>query len=518
MKLRQHGRTLVSSILLCGACSAVDVKEHLVPIHASTVKLSFPKGLNGRTIYGNGICIQQDCSVIATAYHIQRLAGATMLKVAGGHTVKVSSLARDSDDDKGDIPVVAIGSTMSYNIAHDVSFIYTKKAVPKKSGARYSYEFRVGQKVHVAGYHNNLFTSRDALIIGKNVRFAVGHSPLNDNLIMDISLVPGDSGSAVLDDDGRLLGMVISSGLITIGSGHLSISVALPTETIARALITLDPVLGRRLFPQLPETEAPWIAPLPVIQQDSDLPADISPVIPHLSAVVTAVPNAVQKLNTTASLAASSLANFIAKQCLVVGAQKPICHEVSVIGDEQNFQKIGNGGKLSKRISASSIKQYAGGPWKRTSWYEVLGEIADNPWVFQGSIDGHYLFTFNSTVNDDRCYFEQPVNEVPLFGGRHLSWSGAVACFEMVLTDRNFNVESTFTEMYPPEACVAQLYQSAIYYNWLRLPGLADPVLLPVTERTTTKFAGHEELVYTTMSWSNYAKFRAEHIIRLSSR
>jgi hypothetical protein len=513
MTFQHYNHIVVSSILFCSVCSTADVKEHLVPVHASSVNFSFPNRLKVSTVYGSGICLQQDCSVVATCYHIQGVAGATLLNVSGGRTAKVMSLARDSDSNKSDIPMGATRSILSYNVANDISFIYTKNAVPTKSGTPYSFDFRVGQKVHVAGYHNHIFTSREALIIGKNVALTIGQTPLNNNLILDTTIVPGQSGSAVFDDSGRLLGMLFSSGQLTIGDGHLSVSIALPTETIARALVNVDPTLGQALFPQLPTTESPSIVPLPLIQQDSDPPADTSPVIPHLSALATALPNAVLGLNTAASLSASRLVNFIAKQCLVIGTQKPICHEVSVIDDEQNFQKIGNHGKLGKRISASSIKKYAGS-WKRTSWYEALGEIADNPWIFQGSTDGHYLFTFNSTVSDDRCYYEESTNEVPLFGGRHLPWAGAVACFEMVLTDRHFNIESTFTEMYPPKECAAQLYQSAIYYSWSTLPGLAQPVLLPETERTTTKFAGHDDLVYTNMSWSNYAKFRAEHTIR----
>jgi hypothetical protein len=516
MKLRQYTRLFVSSIVLCGACSAVDVKEHLVAIHASTVKFSLPIGLNAKRFAGSGICIQKDCSVVATCYHIQGMSGATPLKVAGGRTTKVMSLARDSDTNKSNIPMGGTRSILSYNVANDISFIYTKNAVPEKSGTLYSFDFNVGQKVHVAGYRNRIFTSRDALIIGKNVPLTIGRTPLNNNLILDITMVPGQSGSAVFDDSGRLLGMLFSSGQLMIGDGHLSVSIALPTETIARALVSLDPVVGQTLFPQLPATNVLSITPITVTRQENELPAEVSPIIPHLSAVAIDVPNAVQRLNTTASIAESRMVNFIAKQCLVLGTQKPICHEVSVVDDEQNFRKIGNGGKLGRLISSSSIKR--GVVWKGTSWYEVLGEIAENPWVFKGALDEHYLFIHDSTVNDDRCYYEEAANEVPLFGGRHLPWSGAVACFEMVLTDRNFNVESTLTEMYPPAQCVAELYQSAIYYDWLRLPGLKDSVLLPVVERTATKFAGHDDLAYKSILWSNYAKFRAEHVIRLSSR
>ncbi len=91
------------------------------------------------------------CSVVATAYHIQMMVGRANLRVGNHHTEKVLSLANESDRDKSDVTVGK--RTLSYNVANDVSFIYTKKSAAHKSGVPYSYNFYVGQKVTVAGYY-----------------------------------------------------------------------------------------------------------------------------------------------------------------------------------------------------------------------------------------------------------------------------------------------------------------------------------------------------------------------------
>ena len=177
-------RTLSAALLLTSLCSAANMADHLVAVHHSTIHLSFPV-LRGEDIQGSGICLNRKCSVVATAYHVQMLAGRANLSVASGRTVKVLSLANDNDTNKSDIPVEKSHRVLSYNIANDVSFVYTKKPVAHKSGATYCYKSYVGQKVRVAGYNHNGFNTKEAHIIGVNVPLIIGPARMNDNLILD---------------------------------------------------------------------------------------------------------------------------------------------------------------------------------------------------------------------------------------------------------------------------------------------------------------------------------------------
>ena len=505
--------TLSTALLLTSLCSATNVRDHLVSVHCSTVHSSFPL-INVVDVQGSGICINQSCSVVATAYHVQMLAGRANLKAAGAHTDKVLSLASESDTNKSDVPVGK--KTLSYNVANDVSFVYTKKPVPHKSGVPYSYRFYVGQKVTIAGYYNHEFETREARVIGSNVPLVMGKARLKEDLVLDIHLDPGTSGSAVLDERGNLLGMIILSGVLKFSSGDLTASIALSVKTIAKAMVKLDPVLGSAIFNDIPndipeEEPMPMQTP-PVLYQENGLSEDASPVIPTLSAVPSEVPNSVGKLRAKSEAASKLMANFVTRQCLVQGAQKPLCHELSIVGGQQIFREIGKNGKLDKPTGFFPIQKH--GVWAQSDWADTLGEIADNTWIFQGSMDDHYLFTFKSAAEDDRCYWEEYSQGTPLFGGGHQGWRGSVACFEQILTDKDFNVLSVFTEMRPPDGCLTELVQTAIYYDWIKLEGLKSPILLPIMERITAKVLGQKDLWYANVSWTDYKEFRAEHKIK----
>jgi hypothetical protein len=430
--------------------------------------------------------------------------------VVGGRTDKVLSLADESDANKTGVP--AGKSTLFYNIARDISFVYTKKPVPHKTGVPYSYKFHVGQKVEVAGYYNRKFETREARIIGANVFLVMGQSELKENLLLDVALDPGSSGSAVLDEQGNLLGMIILTGTIKSGSANLTASVALPVRTIAKALVSLDPGVGSVIFRDIPEEEPSPVQVPATLYQERDLPEDTSPLIPQLSGLPREVPDAVGRLRARSATASKLMVNIIAKQCLVQGTQKPLCHELSIVDGQQTFREIGRNGRLGEREGAFPAQRH--GVWALSDWGDTLGEIADNPWVFEGSVDDHYLFTFKSAVEDDRCYYEEYSRGIALFGGGHKGWKGPVVCFEQVLTDKAFNVLSVFVEMSPPDNCLTQLVETAIYYDWIMLDGLKFPILLPIRERITAKVMGQKDLWYANVSWTDYKKFRAEHKVR----
>lgn len=440
------------------------------------------------------------------------MVGTANLEVAGGHTEKVLSLANESDTSKSDISVGQ--RTLFYNAANDISFVYIKKPVRNKSGISYSYhKVYVGEKVTIAGYYKNKFETREARIVGSNVPLVTGNAQLNENLILDIKLKPGTSGSAVFDQQGNLLGMIVLSGVLKAGGSDVTASIALPVETIAKALLKLDPVLGATIFRYVPEDEEPKSVQTPAeLSQESDAPGGVVEVIPQLTAVPSEVPNPVGKLRFKAEAASTLMVNFVTKQCLVQGTQKSICHELSIVDGQQTFRKIHKNGRLGEPTEFFPVLGH--GVWTQTGWTDSLGTIAANPWIFQGSMDDRYLFSFRSAAKDARCYFVEYSRGTRLFGGGYPTWKGPVACFEQIVTDKDFNVLSVFTEILPPEGCLTQVVQMAIYYDWVKLEELKSPSLVPVREKITAKMLGQKSLSYASVSWTDYQKFRAEHKIR----
>jgi hypothetical protein len=443
---------------------------------------------------------------------VQLLAGRRNLLVAGGHTDKVLSLASVDDTNKSAIPIADSKNTVSYNVEHDITFIYTKKAIAHKSGVQYLYKYHVGQHVTVAGYYNNEFRRTEGCIIGSNVPLVIGQARLNENLIVDVKMDAGASGSGVFDDNGNLLGMIVLSGVLKFGSGDLAASVALPVSTIAKALVNVDPAIGSIIFNKMPREEPAPVSQSYVLYQDSDLPEDTSPVIPEFLAIPEQMPEAVDRLHTASKAASKRLVNFIAKQCLVQGTESAMCYEVSIVNGRQRFRQIGKHGSLGKSTRSFPVQPH--GVWIQSEWADTLGDIATKPWVFQGVADDHYLFSLESTAEDDHCYWEEYSQGTPLFGGGHPTWKGSVACDEQILTDKEFNLLFVFTELYPPDECLVRLVQQAVSYEWVKLEGLDFPILLPAKERIRAKVQGQRDLWYTNVSWTGYRQFRAEHKIK----
>jgi len=501
-------KALLTLLLLHDLSSATNLGDHVVYLQHTSVSLSLPP--RTRQISGSGICININCSVVVTAYHTQMMAGKRNLGAVSVRTKKVLSLANSSDTNKAEIPA-STGETLSYNLANDVSFVYTTKPVPHKSGARYSYKTFVGETITIAGYENHKVESQKGHIIGLNVPISLGSAHLNENLVLDIHSKPGASGSAVIDGQGNVIGMVTLSGHIKTATGDLPVTVALPLRTVAKALVLLDPDMGSMVFSNIPEEESTPAQMPAVLYQESDVPVDTSPIIEALSAVPAALPDAVGKLQARAEATSALTVNFIAKQCLVQGTSKPVCHELSINDGEQTFRKIEKDGKLGPAQKDFPKQQY--GVWMESDWADTFGEIADNPWVFQGVMGDRYLFAAQATVADDRCRYREYSIGTPLFGGGHPEWKGPVACFEEVLTDKAFNVQVAFVEMYPGDDCVAQFIQTAIYYDWIKIEGATAPVLMPVKERIIAKLQGQKNLRYASVSWTGYKRFSAFHKI-----
>ena len=506
---------VVSTVLLVsGTCLAANDQNHLVSVHHSAVRYSVP--IKKHTIYGTGICINSDCSVISAPYHVQAMAMGANLSVTGTRTTKVLSFAKESDTNRSSVRIGGGSDTLSYNIAKDISFVYTKKAVPQKSGMPYSYKCYVGQKIRVVGYtgghYQDVLETREGHIIGCDVVVVMGQAEMTEDLVLDIDLNPGLSGSAVLDEQGNLLGMIVLSGRVKAKESGLEVSIALPLKTLAKALVELDPVLGATIFGDIPAGPPPLAQKKWFVYQEDELAEDTSQVTPDLAAIPIDVPNAVNALRARSDDASKRMVNVITTQCLAQGSQKPLCHELSILDDQQAFREIRKNGKLGKATNSFPSQKH--GVWVGTDWGDALGEIADNPWLFEGSVDNHYLFTHKSSVEDDRCYWEEHPQGTPLFARRGLVWKGAVKCFEQVLTDREFNVIAVYTELHPPPGdCQAQLVQIAIYYDWVKLDGVKLPILLPARERITAKMLGQKDLWYANLSWTDYKKFRADHKI-----
>jgi hypothetical protein len=501
--------TFLTVLVLTTLSQGNGIRDYCVRVESSTLHW-FPPSI--RSEVGTGICVGKNCSIILTPYHMQLAAGRAGLEVVGGQIGKVLSAATAMDGDKSEVQLD--NKIVSYNVANDFSFLYMRKKVRHKAGVIPRYQSNPGQSVYVAGYYGRRFKIQKARLIGVNVPLMIGQSELKNNLLLDVELMPGNSGSAVLDENNRLLGMIVVTGKLKLKAGSLSgVSVAIPIQSIAARLISLDPALGLALFSDIPREQRNQISPPAVIYEEVELPEDTSPAMPTLSPVYSNIPNAVQSLQKKAATAAKVMVNVIADQCMVQGTAKAKCHEVSIMTGDQTFREIGHSGELGKQIS--ELPTPRAGVWFLSDWADTLAMIAEGPWQFEGSIGEQYLFSRRFETEDGQCEYEEHSSAIPVFGGGYGSWKGLVACIEKVVTDKGFNVFADFLELYPPaDRCKFRILQSAVYFSWVRVDGVRSPMLLPTSERINGKQADRDRLMYTTISWAKYRKFGSEHKIR----
>ena len=373
--------------LIGSAHSANDVRTHLVSVRRYRLT---PVGL--RTAYATGICIDDPCSVVATVHHALAMGGVGRFefKMVGGQaTRRVLTMASERDVNAVDVPSVM--GMLHFDVAHDIAFVYTKKPVHKKSAISFSYGAFVGQKVYVAGFRRGRLDHAEAHIVGVNVPVLLGSAVMRETLILDLPVQPGMSGSAIVDESGNLLGMVTGSAYEKRGSGDVSKGVALPVRAIARALIQLDPALGKTVSWAMPEEAATSGQESPALYEEN-VP-EITPEIIQATAISAAdIPDAVARLQANAEAASRQMINLVVTQCLTQKNRAPICHELSIIRDgEQSFREITGGNRLGKPTDSFPVPRNDG-VWVTDSWAATLSDVANEPWVFKGVVGDRYVF------------------------------------------------------------------------------------------------------------------------------
>jgi hypothetical protein len=222
MRIAVRAISTLTIVVLSSFSPAHSVQDLCVRVESSTLHW-FPPSI--RSEVGTGICIGEQCSVVLTPYHMQLTAGGKSLEVIGGQVAKVLSAATTTDGDKSEI---RLGDKLvSYNIGNDFSFLLMKRKVRHKIRAVPHYRPNVGELVYVAGYYGRKFQIQETRLIGVNVPLMIGQNELKQNLVLDVALMPGSSGSAVLDKYNRLLGMIVVTGKLKLHAGSLSgVSVA----------------------------------------------------------------------------------------------------------------------------------------------------------------------------------------------------------------------------------------------------------------------------------------------------
>jgi serine protease DegQ len=166
-------------------------------VEAPQVKEPFRSG-------GSGVIVDAEKGIIVTNHHV--VANATRVDIAllDGRIVEAKLLGSDPGTDIAVVQIPLKGLT----------------AVPLGNS-----DLQVGDFIAVAGNPYGLEGSATQGIVSAVMRSDIGYEIFEDFIQIDAAVNPGNSGGALVDIDGRLVGMPTASGAAKLGTQGISFAI-----------------------------------------------------------------------------------------------------------------------------------------------------------------------------------------------------------------------------------------------------------------------------------------------------
>jgi serine protease DegQ len=162
---------------------------------------------------GSGVVFDADRGLIITNTHVIDLADRIMVRLADGRALPARRIGADRNTDVAVIKVEATGL--------------------KEAAFADSDHIQVGDFVLAIGHPPALGQTVSAGIVSGLHRANVGLSPYEDFIQTDAAIYPGNSGGALVNVQGRLIG--ISTGFVGVSNGNPGFGFAIPAR-LARSL------------------------------------------------------------------------------------------------------------------------------------------------------------------------------------------------------------------------------------------------------------------------------------------
>jgi hypothetical protein len=331
---------------------------------------------------------------------------------------------------------------------------------------------------------------------------APGHRiDLDGYFLLDFSSRPGNSGGAVIDADGRVIGLVAIRS--TDGSGRLGTAV-LPVSVINGFLKVKDPKLWARLFDRPAENVVSSQTP------DRGWPVDLDRhPAPAEGASDSNILTAALQAGVAASLAA--MRGMIARQDIRSWGdgtrEQTSQYEVAMYSDGQRFLS-GTG----KELSAAALPAPKAGILPESEWYDTLSLMSKVRLEYVGaslhSGEPVHVFAFHDSPSDKTCRFHQ--RTATLFGPREKE--DYVACEGSIVSDEHFNVLGIALRLSPRFGTVAEWHALA-RYGLIQLHDRPEPHLLPLNMEVSARL-NNGRVYHASEGWSGYHLFASKSTLR----
>jgi len=490
-------------------------------------KISHRQGLSSK--FGTGWCLDPDCGLVVTNYHVVRVVGSD-LRIRGVG-VREYYLATGENDEGARWMKTAVGLHLRYNPVRDIAILRLQLPLSQKGMhgiAPYVGQLLPGQEATIYGYPGG------KALAGASGRFV---RELRDGLLLfeirtaetGRMLQGGVSGGLVVDGQDRAVGL-----LCGFFGQH---AFAVPIWSVADVVRKMAPEHYGALLPQKiyrpanpmsadleaeselidQSVETPTGGPIPEAVLPGSylrygLDQDAAPGRETTALSLTrrtGEPAELRTLRAKAQQMVEGMKNFIAVQTLYLsdGMRTSVWqHEVRVVYGQQTFRKWPDGKKELSELPYPKQGVIPGEEWTALPSMvgtdlklkiEAVGELA----IREHKVK---VFRYEAAAEDDACALRTRRN----YGLWHKDWRRTVVCHGEVWTDEHFDILRITQDLEIPRGqTFVHRFQIVIMYGWLEPPGVGRQVL-PVEIFLQGQFTSGETY-YCSGRFTNYRVFTA---------
>ena len=473
---------LLRLVPLTSVVFAQDLSKTVLPITEFKLKLklkpkkSFPSSedlaglkpkitLSEEADFGTGFCLDPECRLIGTNYHVAMMARPRKIK---GAEVMERYLATGPDDEGATLNDIFSVSPMKYTLSRDLAIFELRHPLSHYHGITFSLnDLQIGQQVDIYAYPKESINPIRSLL---QFHGAFKGEPTTGLLVFEYSfhdgkpISGGASGGLVVDSKSQQVVGVLRG--VGAGRNGEAAALAVPTRSLADFVSKVQPWLAQSIFPS---------ATKGII---SPALADLYPkfVQPHAADSLqhrSDEPAEVKALREKAQLLADSMRNFVAVQTLAWGGRDNVpvavaAYEAQVLDGYQRFREYPDGKKELPDghlpFPPLSMSVVPGSEWSElpnmvgTALRLKIHQFPDTV-INERRIK---IFQYRAESEDGICSFISVLN----FGFFAVNKTVTVSCYGEVWTDEDTNILRISEYLELPSKWGH--YQALVTYGWLR--------------------------------------------------
>jgi hypothetical protein len=440
-------------------------------------------GLGAAAKFGTGFCLDPECRLIGTNYHVAVMARPRKIK---REKVIHRYLATGPEDDGATMNQAISGSPMRYTLGRDLAIFELRHPLPHYHGIAFSLnELQIGQQVDIYTYPaesinplRNLARFHGAFR-GETID---GLLAFNYSFSNGKGIRPGASGGIVVDSKTQQIVGVLSG----IARDDEAVAMAVPIQSLADFVSKAQPWLAQSIFPPAAMGN---ISPASADLYPKFVPPPANDSLQHRPDE----PSEVKLLRQKAQVLADGMRNLVAVQTFAWGSgvnNAPAAmaeYEVKVLDGFQRFRDYPDGKKELENVPFPPVNTVVvpGGEWSElpqmvgTALHLKIHQAADSV------VNGRRIKVFQYRAESEDavpCNFFKSVLDLVFFPRSRIF---TVPCYGEVWTDEDFNILRISEHLELPGNW--KDYESVVTYGWLQRTDEA-PQLVPLTISTQAVF------------------------------